>query len=107
MREENLIHLNDDEMRQKINLETAQIEWGELQREFARGVVVVVGKDLDLVDVAMVLNKDDTARFEAWVRENKIHRALDDDAKRWNETKPVFWSVVVAPWVLVQEIVKH
>lgn len=107
MRDENLIHLNEEEMRQKINLETAQIEWSELQREFARGVVVVVGKDLNLVDVALVLNKDDATQFEAWAKEEKIHRALDHDAEKWHQQQTSFWSVVVAPWVLVQEITKH
>lgn len=104
MRDDNLIHLDENEMRQKINMETAQIAWSELQREFARGVLVVVGPSLDLVDVALVLNRDDSAQFQTWVEQGQIRRALDDDARSWNETQPEFWSVVVAPWVLVQTV---
>ena len=32
---------------------------------------------------------------------------MDEDAKRWEQNKQTFWSVVVAPWVLVQEIHTH
>jgi hypothetical protein len=27
-----------------------------------------------------------------------------DDARDWLERQPVFWAIVVAPWVLIQEI---
>ncbi|MCP4994198.1 MAG: DUF2288 family protein, partial [Gammaproteobacteria bacterium] len=30
-------------------------------------------------------------------------QASIEDAKRWNETDPDLWAVVVAPWILVQE----
>ena len=107
MRDDNLIHLDEAEMRQKINMETAQIGWSELQREFARGVLVVVGPGLDLVDVALVLNRDDAAQFQAWAEAGQVRRALDEDAMAWNESQPEFWSVVVAPWVLVQVVAAH
>ena len=36
--------------------------------------------------------------------EGALHRAMDEDAIRWETEKSEFWAVVVAPWVLVQEI---
>jgi len=27
----------------------------------------------------------------------------DDEAIRWSENKSSFWSVVIAPWILIQE----
>ena len=101
------IELNSEELRQKINLETGTLEWSELVRHFAKGMVVLVNTELDLVEVAKCLAADDTEQFNAWIEQGKIARALDDDARRWNETNPLFWSVVVAPWVLVQEKVEH
>jgi len=88
----------------KLNLETGQLSWPELQRHFARGMVVVVGQDLDLVEVAIKLTEDDKASFEYWTEQRKVWRANDDDALRWQEAGANFWSVVVAPWVLVQEM---
>jgi len=88
----------------KLNLETGKLSWQELQRHFARGVVIVVAEGLDLIDVAAKLTEDDKAQFEAWTRSQQVWRANDEDAIRWQASDPVFWSVVVAPWVLVQPI---
>ena len=95
--------LNAEQLRQKLNLETGQLGWQELQRHFARGVVVVVSKELDLIEVAVAFAEDDKTRFEVWIEAGQVWRATDEDAKQWHETDAGFWSAVVAPWVLVQE----
>ena len=92
------------ELADRLNLETGRLSWPELQRHFARGMVVVVAEGLDLIEVAARLSEDDKARFETWTRQNQVWRANDEDAIRWQAANPEFWSVVVAPWVLVQEI---
>jgi len=97
------IELNSEELRQKINLETGTIEWSELVKHFAKGMVVVIGTDLDLIEVAERFAADDQVQVAKWIEQTKIARAMDDDARRWNEHNTTFWSVVVAPWVLVQE----
>lgn len=95
---------DNGDIRQKLNLETGKLSWPELQRHFARGVVIVVGNELDLIDVAVKLTEDDKQQFEAWVNSSQIWRANDEDAIQWQESNPEFWSVVVSPWVLVQAI---
>lgn len=95
---------NDEELHQALNLETAQISWSELQRYFAGGRLIKVGSDLDLVNTAMKFVRDDKEIIEKWVSEEKIMPASDEDARHWNELQAHFWSIVVAPWVLVQEI---
>jgi hypothetical protein len=85
-----------------LNAQTAKIEWQELQRHFARGVVIKVDPRLDLVQVAARLVADDKAAFEDWLAQGLVCNASDDDARAWTDTQPTFWAVVVAPWVLVQ-----
>ncbi len=92
-----------DELRQKLNLETGQIDWSELQRHFARGVVIAVGAELDLVEVALKFTEDDRSAIENWLTAGQIERADDDNARHWNQAENVFWAIVVAPWLLVQE----
>lgn len=92
------------DVRQKLNFETGRINWAELQRHFARGIVVVVSGELDLIEVAVKLHEDDKHQFETWVNNKQIWRARDDDARQWQAANTEFWSVVVAPWVLVQAI---
>jgi len=87
----------------RLNTETAKIEWAELERHFARGVVVRVAKGLDLVKVAAAMVDDDKDAVQGWMNAGLVARATDKDAKRWGKEKPVMWAVVVAPWVVVQE----
>ncbi|MBI3773103.1 MAG: DUF2288 domain-containing protein [Gammaproteobacteria bacterium] len=92
-----------EEIRQKTNLETGRLSWPELQRHFARGVVIVVTGNLDLVEVARCFIQDNKASVEQWLNTGGIAHATDTDAQRWHETQAEFWAVVIAPWVLVQE----
>lgn len=103
MNDEKPIELNSEQLRQKINLETSQLSWSELQRHFARGVVIVVSDELDLIEVAAVFSEDNKSQVEKWLNSKLIHRAQDDDARLWQAEDCAFWSAVVAPWVLVQE----
>ena len=45
----------EDILRAKLNAETGKLAWKELERHFARGVVVKVAGDLDLVEVALAV----------------------------------------------------
>ncbi len=93
-----------DILRAQLNGETGKLSWKELERHFARGVVIKVERGLDLVDVAAHIAQDDKASVERWMNEGRIARASTEDAAGWNERQPTFWAVVTAPWVLVQEV---
>lgn len=96
---------DDDEiLRAKLNAETGKLAWRELERHFARGVLVKVAGDLDLVDVALAVARDDKAAVEAWLAAGRIARASTEDALTWHAQQSRFWAVVAAPWVLVQEV---
>lgn len=103
---ENNDNLDPDslDLAEKLNLETGKISWEELQRHFARGVVLVVDGELDLIEVAIKLSEDDKPQFEVWLNNKQLWRAQDEDARQWHAASTEFWSVVVAPWVLVQAI---
>jgi hypothetical protein len=94
-----------DLLHAKLNAETAKIAWPELQRHFARGAVLMVAPGLDLVEVAVRIAADDRQAVEGWLRTGGLARASDADAQDWQLRQPLFWAVVAAPWVLVQEVV--
>ena len=58
----------------------------------------------DLIEVAECVVDDSSETIERLYSQRKLHRADDRDAIRWQENGSEFWAVVVAPWVLVQEI---
>ncbi len=91
-------------LRAQLNGETGQLSWKELERHFARDVVIRVARSLDLVAVAASIAQDDKASVERWTNEGLIGRASTEHALDWNQRQPDFWAVVTAPWVLVQEI---
>lgn len=94
-------------LRTRLNLETAQLAWPELERHFARGVVIKVAPGMDLVDAALNLAENNAATVQAWLADGRIARAELADAEDWHAHQPLFWAVVVAPWVLVQEVLKE
>ena len=56
---------SDEALKQQLNMETGRIAWPELQRHFARGVVIKVEPGLDLVEVAIKFVKDDKTAIRA------------------------------------------
>lgn len=90
-------------LRAKLNLETAQLAWPELERHFARGVVIRVAPGVDLVEAALQVAENNAAAVQAWLADGRLARAELADAEDWHARQPTFWAVVVAPWVLVQE----
>jgi hypothetical protein len=96
-----------DILRAKLNLETAQLAWPELERHFARGSVIKVAPGMDLVDAALQVAENNAATVQAWLADGRIARAELSDAEDWHARQPMFWTVVVAPWVLIQEALRE
>lgn len=72
-----MIHLEetDEEFRTRVNLETAQIPWQELQGFFAAGKVINASADLDLYQGCSILKNTnivkDIIEFQAVVKKLK------------------------------------
>ena len=93
----------EDLLRREYLGQTARIPWRELQTHYARGSVVLVEAELDLVEVAVQLGLDNTARFQQWIDSGQVAAPDDDRARSWYQDDRELWAVVAAPWVLVQE----
>ncbi len=89
--------------RAKLNLETSQIAWKDLQRYFASGVALYVADDLDLVEVAFQMSEDNATQIQQWMAAGKFGKVSDEQAAAWYAANALLWAVVVSPWVLVQQ----
>lgn len=87
----------------KLLAETAKIGWSELERFFARGVLLRVARDLDLVTVAAAIAEDDKAQVAQWLSSGLVERMQSETAADFAARDPELWAVVVSPWVCVQE----
>ncbi|MCP5162952.1 MAG: DUF2288 domain-containing protein [Hahellaceae bacterium] len=97
---------DDDTLRAKILLDTARINWLDLQRYFARGATIKVDPSLNLIDVGFELYRDNKATFEGWMAEGLVGAIEPEQAQQWFDTQKELWAVVIAPWVLVQDKTK-
>ncbi len=93
---------DDEELRARLEAETGTLTWPELERHFARGVVIRVAKGVDLIDVAEAMARDDAMRVANWLHDGAIARASSEEAQTWHACQTALRAVVVAPWVLVQ-----
>ncbi|MFW2438707.1 MAG: DUF2288 domain-containing protein [Arenicellales bacterium] len=97
--------MNEDihQITARLNTETARISWPELERHFARGVLLTASPALDLVQLGAHMIHDDKSIIDAWLETGELRKTTDEDARGWSEGESTLWAVVVAPWVLVQE----
>ena len=87
----------------KLLAETAQIAWPELERFFARGMLLRVARDMDLVTVAAAIAEDDATQVTQWLSAGLVERMQAETAADFASRDPKLWAVVVSPWVCVQE----
>ena len=95
---------SDEELRAHLHGETSKLPWTELEIHFARGVLFKVAKGTDILDIAIVMSRDDKDTLKEWLDNKTVMGVEIEDAKKWHETSASLWSVVVAPFILVQEI---
>ena len=87
----------------KLNQETARLPWTELLRHYAGGSVITVSDTLDLIEVAARMAIDDKDVVAQWLADGRIARTTDEQAQAWVAADMSLWTVVVKPWVLVQQ----
>lgn len=91
-------------LRQKLNQETSQIPWREMQTYFARGQVVRVADTLNLLDVAEAIAQDQSEQVKDWMTRGDVGEVSDQMAQAWFEADTDVWALVILPWVLVQAV---
>lgn len=95
------------DLQTKLSEDMGVVSWPELERHFARGVVVVAAPGMPLLDVAQAMALDDAKQLASWLAEGRVSRATDEHARSWNISRPDLRAVVVAPWVVVQVASQH
>jgi hypothetical protein len=87
----------------KIVGETAKAPWKELERFYAQGVLILVDNTLDLVEVGYTLSIDNADQIKQWMDDGLLKRNFDQQAIKWEKENAEVWTVVIRPWVLIQD----
>lgn len=89
-------------LKQKLNLETAKISWKEIESFFAKGNLLQIETDRDLVEVGELIASNNEKEIEKLILEKKIAFATPDWVKKHCQANTELWTLVVAPYVLCQ-----
>lgn len=90
--------------REEIRSGIAEIGWDELQLFYAKGHVIQIDSDMDMEEVGYQLCMDNASLVNEWIQNGKVGKVTDDTAREWINSKVRVRSVVIQPWVLVQEL---
>ncbi len=88
---------------EQLKGECAPVFYKEVEKFFAKGMLVFVGRDLDIIHVAEVIAQDDTQQIQQWIAQEQLTRVHDDFAKKWSKNNEPLLAITAVPWVLVQE----
>ena len=87
----------------KLLGETAIIEWKALERFWAKGDLIWVDDDLDLITVAAAMAENHGETFAQWRNAGTVAPVTAEQALDLQQRDPEIWAVVVSPFILVQE----
>ncbi len=96
----------EEDLKTKLNRETAKAEWSALAPFFAGDRMVAVKSGVDLIEVAVHIAENNVDTVKTLQDNGTIFRPDENQALHWHEQKSVLWAVVINPWVLVQETSK-
>jgi hypothetical protein len=92
-------------MKPAENESLGQAPWALIEPHAMRDAVIVVSPALDLKETADVVARNDHARVAAWIESGSLAKPTAAQLESWRSTpERIFASVVVQPYVLVQEI---
>ena len=96
-----------DELLSKLRAETGEADWPSLRPHYARGRLRLVDHRLDLVEVGVCVARDEVEQIARWITDGLITRPTTGQVERWEQTSPRLLSVVLAPYVFVQDWTTH
>lgn len=82
-----------------------EAEWNWLMPHAQRDSLILINPELDILDVAMAIANDDTAKVQRWISESLITKPSQVQISNWNqEQSKRFNALIIQPYVLVQEL---
>lgn len=85
------------------DLDEAQWEW--LIPHVKRDSVLIIAKELNLVDVGIAIASDNLRSVQHWISEQLIQKPSETQLSDWNsDPQKRFNTLIVQPYVLIQEL---
>ena len=82
-----------------------QAEWEWLIPHVKRDSVLIIAKELNLVDVGIAIASDNLRSVQHWISEQLIQKPSETQLNDWNSSpQKRFNTLIVQPYVLIQEL---
>ena len=92
-----------EELREHLSNEVHRVDWKPLAAHAKRGGLVLVHPSLDLVEVAVAVATDDSARVHEWMTAQQLTKPTEAQIEGWEgDREDRFTAVIVQPYVLAQ-----
>ena len=92
-----------EDLRARLAHEIHRVDWTPLGPHAQRGGMILVDPQLDLLEVAVAVARDDSERVGRWMRERQLRKPTEAQIEIWqNETGERFTIAIVQPYVLAQ-----
>ena len=93
------------ELRAELAKDLDQAEWEWLIPHVKRDSVLIIAKELNLVDVGIAIASDNLQSVQHWISEQLIQKPSETQLSDWNsDPQKRFNTLIVQPYVLIQEL---
>jgi hypothetical protein len=93
-----------ENIKTQLTEQIASIEWNLLIPHAQRDALIIVSEQLDLLEVGVAVAQDDSSSVSNWINQQLIYKPSSQDLSIWNnEPNKQFMTLIVQPFVLVQE----
>ena len=95
--------MSNKSLKDEIESTLGPARWSELGREIAKDSIIIVSSKLDLVDMAMLVARDDADQIKELIKNGSLVKPSEEIVKDWGEEDPELTCVIVKPFILVQK----
>jgi hypothetical protein len=93
------------DLREKLQQNLDEAEWEWLIPHVQKDGVIVVARNLDLLDVGEAIAGDNIPSVQRWIDEQLLAKPTIDQVGEWNLNRTKrFNALIVEPYVLIQEL---
>jgi hypothetical protein len=92
-----------DDLRVQLAQQIHRVDWTPLAPHAKRGGLVLADPQLDLLEVALAVARDEGDRVQGWMETQQLTRPTPVQTDAWSkDTGERFLVVIVQPYVLAQ-----
>ena len=93
------------DLKAELAKDLEQAEWEWLIPHVKRDSVLIIAKELNVVDVGIAIASDNLRSVQHWISEQLIQKPSETQLSDWNsDPQKRFNTLIVQPYVLIQEL---